>query len=62
MKILRIMPNPPPFRGGMEFRVNEMSKILSKKHDITILTGGFPKNSEKKINGIKYIYFGRNPK
>ncbi len=58
MKILRIFLNAPPFKGGAENRIHEISKVLAKKHKITVLTGGIPEGKEKVVDGIRYIYFG----
>lgn len=44
--------------GGGAVRVYQISKILSKEHGITVVTGNYPGAIDQVKNGIKYIRIG----
>jgi|SRR3989344_599858 len=60
MKILHITSTPVFYPGGMEKVILELSKIFSKKHEVTILQTGLyysesNKDMESTFDGIKII-------
>jgi glycosyltransferase involved in cell wall biosynthesis len=54
MKILQIVPYFPPYNGGQERYILNLSKYLVKKgHDVDIITSNYPKcENYEKIDGI----------
>ncbi len=61
MKIIHLIYDDlgnPWVGGGGALRVYEISRRLSEKHDITIITGNYPGARDQIKDGIKYIRIG----
>lgn len=61
MKILHIIYDSlgnPWVGGGGALRVSEINRHLVDKHEITVLTGNFPKAQDDDHDGIRYIHAG----
>ena len=61
MKILDIIYddiNNPWCGGGGALRVNKVNERLARHHDITVLTGNFPRAKEEVIEGVRYRRIG----
>lgn len=57
MRIVDVNPFFYPFRGGIEHRIHDTSKLLAAKgHDVTVLTGRLPDTSEEEeMDGYKVV-------
>ncbi len=44
--------------GGGAVRVYEISRILSKRHEVTVITGNYPGAIDQVKDGVKYIRIG----
>ncbi|MDR0888167.1 MAG: glycosyltransferase family 4 protein [Candidatus Methanoplasma sp.] len=62
MEIVDVNPFFYPFRGGIEHRMHETSRLLAKKgHDVTILTGRLPDTAEEeKVDGYRIVRLKSN--
>lgn len=55
MKIVDINPFFYPFRGGIEHRMHDTSRLLAEKgHDVTVLTGRLPDTAEEEQTSDGY--------
>lgn len=54
MKILQVAPYSPPVRGGIETYVLELSKCLSRKHEVTVFSCG---KGDISIGNVKFKKF-----
>ncbi len=53
MRILMLNPFYPPYEGGTEKHVHEVSKRLAKNHDVTVLTARLPNTKkEETVDGV----------
>ena len=62
MKILHFIYDDmknPWYGGGASLRTHEIYKRMTKKHDITVITGNYPGATKKEsLDGIQYIRMG----
>ena len=56
MRILMLNPFYPPYQGGTEKHVYEVSKRLAKKHDVTVLTARLPNTKKEEVSeGVRIV-------
>jgi len=50
LRILMLNPFYPPYQGGTEKHVYEVSKRLAKKHEVTVLTARLPNTKKEEVS------------
>lgn len=56
MRIVQLNPYHYPYMGGIEHRIHEVSKRLSSKHEMIVLTGRLPgTKAEEETDGYRVI-------
>jgi len=48
----------PYYGGGGAIAIHEVSKILSREYDITVLTGKYPGSFDTVVEGVRYAHVG----
>ncbi|MCL1811104.1 MAG: glycosyltransferase family 4 protein [Methanomassiliicoccaceae archaeon] len=55
MRVVDVNPFFYPFKGGIEHRIHDTSRLLAAKgHDVTVLTGRLPGTSEEELTDDNY--------
>ena len=56
MRVVQLNPYHYPYMGGIEHRIHEVSKRLSSKHEMIVLTGQLPgyRGGGGKMDGYRW--------